>query len=77
MEQCQATADLQGVAKAAHSIKGVLLNLGLEDLAEQARRVEQDGRGDVMDQEIGSLRSELYRLIDGLPDMAENAGRKN
>ncbi len=80
MEQCQAAVDLQGVAKAAHSIKGVLLNLGLEDLAAQARRVEQggrDGSGDAVDQDVGRLRSELCRLIDGLPDVAENAGQRN
>jgi hypothetical protein len=69
-EECQANADLAGAAKAAHAIKGVLLNLGLEKLAGLARDVERgcrNGEIDAVAVEYRRLRRELYLLTANQP----------
>lgn len=41
LEHLAATADRKELGRAGHGIKGALLNMGLDDLAELAHRLEQ------------------------------------
>ncbi|WP_457577459.1 Hpt domain-containing protein [Desulfomarina sp.] len=59
--------DLKRIGKAAHTIKGALLNLGLEQSAEIAYRIEKSGKAldDTMDysQTVNTLRTRLGSLL--------------
>jgi CheY-like chemotaxis protein/HPt (histidine-containing phosphotransfer) domain-containing protein len=62
-----AAADLKSAGNAAHSMKGSLLNLGLNVLAGQARKIEQscrDGNGKAGMLGLERLRRDLGELID-------------
>ncbi len=56
MSQAFGRADLDGVRKAAHSLKGASANLGLVYLAEQCRILEEAARS-------GSLAGQESRLL--------------
>ncbi|BCL60548.1 hypothetical protein DGMP_12410 [Desulfomarina profundi] len=68
LEKCVEENDLERIGKAAHTIKGALLNLGLEQSAEIAYRIEQSGKtnDESMDysQTINILREQLSSLLD-------------
>ena len=57
------TGDLDELGRAGHAVKGALLNMGLPDLAELARQLEQQGRerSGPVDR---TLISELQRAVD-------------
>lgn len=63
-------ADTSGLGMAAHSLKGISLNVGAATLADAARRLEQLGRGGRMegaDSLVTAIRNELTTLERDLP----------
>ncbi|MBN4065520.1 Hpt domain-containing protein [Desulfocapsa sp. AH-315-G09] len=43
LEKSVENGEIQGITTVAHKFKGALLNLGLEDIAEIAQRIETEG----------------------------------
>lgn len=68
LEKAIEKKDLERIGKAAHTIKGALLNLGLEQSAEIAYSIEKSGKAfnDSMDysQMFNALREQLSLLLD-------------
>jgi len=61
--------DYGQLGEAAHSIKGSLLNLGLNDLAEKAKEIEINAKNN-MDIDFKPL---LYRLDKNFKDLLEKS----
>lgn len=55
LEKAFADHDLPAVGKAAHTIKGALLNLGLHDCADLAYELEKKGKKQQADEEFERL----------------------
>ncbi len=68
LEKAIEEKNLEQIGKAAHTIKGALLNLGLEQSAEIAYSIEKSGKAHdkSMDypQTINTLRGQLSSLLD-------------
>jgi histidine phosphotransfer protein HptB len=54
--------DAQGMADAAHSIKGAAASLGIEDIRKAAHEIEKSGRNEDIDRARGGL-SDLENLL--------------
>lgn len=68
MQKALGAADLAQLGRSAHTMKGALLNLGLEDCVELAREIETQGKAlnSSVNYEklVGELRERLGELID-------------
>lgn len=68
LEDVQAQENLADLGKAAHTIKGAFLNLGLQDCAELAMRVEDNASNGDMQTDytslIASIREKVQEIID-------------
>ncbi len=64
-------------ARAAHSIKGAALNLGLTEIYELARKIEEDARGNPSDRTPGSvliLQEKLDEVATALKEQGNRLG---
>ena len=66
LEQALAEQSPLQVGKAAHTIKGAFLNLGLNDCAELARSIEEMGKQEQNMENLMPLIAELRRTIDDI-----------
>lgn len=57
-----ASGDAQKAASAAHSIKGAAANLGLGDMSDEARTIEERSRGGRLDETGDAVRALEERL---------------
>lgn len=68
LERALIAGDLMALGRAAHTIKGALLNLGLDDCVELAREIEVEGKAlnseTDFTQLVGQLRQQLGELIE-------------
>ncbi len=64
IEELFATADLVELGKAAHTMKGALLNLGLQDMAAIAHTIELRGKAQDSGADFAALVRELRLGID-------------
>ena len=67
LQEAEATDDLVLLGRSAHTMKGALLNLGLEDCVELAKEIEVQGKALNSDmdytQMVARLRAQLGELI--------------
>ncbi|MEN8189724.1 MAG: Hpt domain-containing protein [Thermodesulfobacteriota bacterium] len=64
LEKAMADGGLSGIGRTAHTLKGALLNLGLHDLAELAREIEQNGKGAVVEFDYDAVMVHLKQSVE-------------
>ena len=64
LEEVLDQGDLEQLGKAGHTIKGALLNLGLNECAEMAYEIEAGGKAGDRDVDYKLLVSSMRKIID-------------
>jgi len=70
-----AAGDAGPVARAAHSLKGASANLGLPEISNEARNIEERSRSDRLDETRDAARAIEKHLADITRFLASEAGR--
>lgn len=63
LENSLEVSGTMGIAKAGHKLKGALLNLGLDDSAAVARRIEVEGKADNQTIDYGEFVTQLKEQL--------------
>lgn len=63
LESSVGDGEIQCITKVSHKFKGALLNLGLDDIAEIAQRIEREGRADNTEIDYGQLALEIKEQL--------------
>lgn len=64
MESALAQGEVGAIAKVGHTLKGALLNLGLDDVAEIAKTIETEGMADNQDIDYSELVTQLQKQLE-------------